>query len=392
MIEYKPVATGSTYNDGMDGVDDEDEPSHRAAAWTQRCQRSCLDYQSPSFHRVACVLCALVLLLSLNLVALSRLAVLVRELHTAPFRPRPLYASAHYSSTLNSSSNTTAALLPPPRFRVGVYTVGLGLSYFQLALDFVSSGQRYLCADRPDVLIEYFVFTNHEWKDAAGGVWQADMDRDVDSSNVHLLAQSKRGWPYDSDLRYEFMDNHTDAMAAEVEREGGAAFAQSPIAFTHYVWSDADNHFVAPVCEELLSELVATQHPHMFTYETRPYPYEDRPESKAYVPQSMQRLFPYYTAHLYSATAARFKHLISTLAANTRIDRHNDIQAKVDDESHLQAYLVEHIPTHVLSRAYAWPVALVDRSAEATHLLNPERLGGKKGLAMDGTLKQRTRE
>ena len=388
MIKYEPVAAANNEAEERDEAEDALQPAASSSTDASEAPQpsTCFDYRSASFYRVACVVGVLVVLLLVNLVAISRLALLVRQLHNAPSRPRPSYSSAYYPS--NTSSNSTV-LLPLPRFRVGVYTVGLGLSYFQLALDFVSSGQRYLCADRPDVLIEYFVFTNHEWKDAAGGVWQADMDRDVDSSNVHLLAQSKRGWPYDSDLRYEFMDNHTDAMAAEVEREGGAAFAQSPIAFTHYVWSDADNHFVAPVCEELLSELVATQHPHIFTGCDAPYPYEDRPESKAHVPRTMQRLFPYFTAHLYSGTATRFKHLVNTLAENTRIDRANNIQAKVDDESHLQAYLVEHIPTNVLSRAFAWPEDKDNMDDDARHMLDLVRLGGMRCLSAHSKLKKR---
>ena len=365
MIKFTPV---SAENNGVDDSDDDDDVPHNAAARGRTSSAlACLDYRSPAFHRVAAVAFVLVVLLVVNLVAISRLTHLVRQLHIAP---RPAHTSAAASSLQSVNGS-----LSVPRFRVGVYTIGLGVSYFQLALMLVESGQRHFCQDRPDVLVDYFVFTNRDWADA-------DVDTVVDTSSVQLVRQAKRGWPFDSDLRYEFIDNHTNEMSAE--------FASTPIPFTHYVWVDADNHFAAPVCSELLGALVATQHPHFLAYETRAWPYESSQKSRAYVPQSMQRLAPYYTAHLFAATAERFKHLVKTLAENTRIDRAANVQAVYDDESHLNAYLVnEHIPSAVLSRAYVWPEGKDDMDADAKHMLDLERLGGMRFLSAKSKLKRR---
>lgn len=382
MNGLKATVNSNTPYSRVVATEDEAVDSHVGHAYPEpaldRFSRSCFDWRSPSFHRVAIVACVLCLLLAVNTIAIGRLVALVQQQRASHTTPLSRPSSASYAAFNSSTSSST-----PPRFRIAVYTVGLGVSYFQLALDFVESAQRYLCTDRPDVTIDYFIFTNHDWKDAEGG-WLNWKERTaaVDSSNIHLIPQLRRGWPFDSDMRYEFMDNHTNDMAAEEVR----------LPYTNYVWSDSDNHFVAPICSELLGDLIATQHPHFFTGCGDPYPYETRPESAAYVPQSMQRLFPYYTAHLYAATASRFKHLISTLAAATRTDRAAGIQALVDDESHLQRYFVDHIPTAVLSRAFVWPEVIEKdgTSVDGEYVLDLERLGGMRCRSVQSRLKQRT--
>jgi histo-blood group ABO system transferase len=113
--------------------------------------------------------------------------------------------------------------------------------------------------------------------------------------------------------------------------------------------------FEGNVGEEILGELVATQHPGFYD---KPYSffsqsYEKRPQSTAYMPPGYGGK-NYYAGGFNGGRTARFLQMSEELKNNIDIDLKNGIIACWNDESHLNHYLSGNTPTIVLSPAYCY--------------------------------------
>ena len=170
MNMFKATADSNTPYSRVASTENDLVDAHSGHSYPEpvldRFSQSCFDWQSPSFHRVAIVACVLCLLLAVIVLAIGRLVHLVQQQRASQPHPLARPSVASYALTYCNGSSMSP---PLPRFRIGVYTIGLGVSYFQLALDFIESAQRFLCTDRTDIHIDYFIFTNHDRKDAEGG-------------------------------------------------------------------------------------------------------------------------------------------------------------------------------------------------------------------------------
>lgn len=112
---------------------------------------------------------------------------------------------------------------------------------------------------------------------------------------------------------------------------------------------DADMRFEAPVEDEIFSSLVATQHPGYVT--RKDLPYEDRPESAAYVRKGTV----YYAGGFVGGTRAAFLDLAHGIVNQIEQDDRNGITARWHDESHLNRQLALLPPTRTLSPSYCFP-------------------------------------
>jgi hypothetical protein len=209
--------------------------------------------------------------------------------------------------------------------RVAFYTVGLGSGYFRLAVDLLESASSNFCRNH-FVRVDYFVFS----------------DQPVPSnfsSNFHIIPTVKRGWPFDSQDRFKWMHVHASANPT----------------YDYIMWMDADQRFERPVCFDMMGELVAVAHPHYFDGAAAKYPYESRPESKAFIPFENGGVQNYFSAHFFGGVYHKMVTALRVMNEWMEDDLARSIQAKVDDESYLNAYFYHNFPTVVLSRIFVWP-------------------------------------
>lgn len=118
-------------------------------------------------------------------------------------------------------------------------------------------------------------------------------------------------------------------------------------------YSDADMRFEGYVGDEILGELVATQHPGFYgkPYEIFSQSFENRPESSAYMPPGAGR--EYYAGGFNGGS--RYLEMASVIRNWIDEDESKGIIAKWHDESYMNRYLAEYPPTVVLSPAYCFP-------------------------------------
>jgi len=135
--------------------------------------------------------------------------------------------------------------------------------------------------------------------------------------------------------------------------------------FDYLYYIDVDMLFVAPVGDEILSGLVATQHPGYAFAPPAPdperespffLPFERNPQSRAFIPSPR-----YYFAGGFQGGETA-KYLEAMWACRRAIDADFEINyiAMWHDESHWNRYLIDHPPTKILDPSYCYPDSLVD--------------------------------
>ncbi|TKS70001.1 Globoside alpha-1,3-N-acetylgalactosaminyltransferase 1 [Collichthys lucidus] len=82
------------------------------------------------------------------------------------------------------------------------------------------------------------------------------------------------------------------------------------------------------------------------------FPYERRPESKAYIPADEGDY--YYTAAVWGGYLEEMYKLVKYCYTQSEEDAKNNIEAVWQEESHLNRYLLYNKPTKVLSSEYLW--------------------------------------
>jgi histo-blood group ABO system transferase len=202
-----------------------------------------------------------------------------------------------------------------PRNKVGLCIMATG-RYDKFAQELIDSARPYFCT-RSEVT--YFVFTD-------GNITPAE--------DVVTCFQKRLGWPADTLKRFEVYAQNADLLSG-----------------MDYLFAvDADMRFVAAVGEEILSDLVGTQHP---GYVGRRGTYEKNPLSTACVPSYEGDI--YFAGGFYGGTREAFFKLVETLKERVSKDEESHFIAAWHDESHLNRYFIDHHPTLVLSPAYCYP-------------------------------------
>lgn len=202
-----------------------------------------------------------------------------------------------------------------PRYNIGLLIMATG-KYVQFIEPLITSARTYFCTNHN---VTYFVFTDGQIPE---------------QNDVVTMYQERLGWPYDTMMRCIVYNGHRD----ELEK-------------MDYLFAlDADMRFVDTVGYEILSNLVATQHP---GYVGRRGTYETRQQSTAYIPPHEGSC--YFAGGFYGGTSTEFLRMAQTMQENIYTDLKNGIVAIWHDESHLNRYFINHQPTLILSPSYCYP-------------------------------------
>jgi len=172
----------------------------------------------------------------------------------------------------------------------------------------------------PNKDVTYFVFTN--------------TDIDIKSKrNIKKIEVAHREWPWMTLGRYKIFTENSSYL--------------SDMNYLYYC--DADMRFENIVSDEILSDLVATQH-HGY-YMTRGTP-ETRPESLAcvYDNEDMQ----YFAGGFNGGTLESYLKMAKKLSDNIDTDYSKGIIAIWHDESHINRYFIDNKPTLILNPSYCY--------------------------------------
>ncbi|MCH9612147.1 MAG: O-antigen biosynthesis glycosyltransferase WbnI [Chlamydiia bacterium] len=198
---------------------------------------------------------------------------------------------------------------------VGLCIMATG-KYLEYAERCIDSARKHFC---PNSTVTFFLFTDGNPKAAK------------DVVKVH---QERLGWPKDTLLRFD------------VYLKNSHLFAKMDYIFA----TDADMLFVADVGEEILGEIVATQHP---GYMGQRGTYEENPLSTACVKKDEGEY--YFCGGFYGGSQEGFIQILSTTMDQINRDLEKNFIAVWHDESHLNRFFIDHKPSKVLSPSYCYP-------------------------------------
>ncbi len=198
---------------------------------------------------------------------------------------------------------------------VGLLVMATG-RYIHFVPPLIESSEKYFCNNHH---VTYFIFTDNPFPA---------------SDNVVVIYQGRLGWPFDTMMRFHAYYKQKDLLEKQ-----------------DYLFAcDADMLFVDSVGDEILSNLVSTQHPgfvgHRGSYETNPL-------SKACIYDNEGE--QYFAGGFYGGSSKEFLKVASTCAKNINDDLNKGFIAVWHDESHLNRYFVDHKPTKILTPSYCYP-------------------------------------
>ncbi|KAM4598214.1 globoside alpha-1,3-N-acetylgalactosaminyltransferase 1-like [Polymixia lowei] len=122
---------------------------------------------------------------------------------------------------------------------------------------------------------------------------------------------------------------------------------------TDYIFClDVDSKFHGRWGTESLEELVAVIHPGYYTSQRNEFPYERRPESRAYVAPGEGDF--YYCGGAFGGALQDIHKLAKTCRINYEADTAHSLEAAWQEESHLNRYMWINKPSKVLSPEYLW--------------------------------------
>lgn len=200
-------------------------------------------------------------------------------------------------------------------YNIAFCVVGTG-EYLPYAQALIDSARVHFCRGHKVV---FFLFT----------------DGDVQlSEDVHKVSVQKQGWPMDAPKKNHCYYSHKDLFKG-----------------MDYIFaSDADMIFVSSVGDEILSDLVAVQHPQ---YIGKRGAYEKNKKSRAFVDKEEGSI--YFSRNFYGGKRQEFLKLIEKMVAQIDADLKNGLLAKWKEERHINRYFIDHPPTLILSPSYCYP-------------------------------------
>lgn len=200
-------------------------------------------------------------------------------------------------------------------YNVGLLVVATG-KYIQFVPPLIESARKHFLKNHR---VTYFIFTDQPFNE---------------EGDVVVLDHQKKGWPYDTLLRCAGYDRHC------------SVFSDMDYLFA----CDADMLFVSDIGDEVLGDLVGTQHPGFFNKRGT---YENRSISTAFVSSCEGKY--YFAGGFYGGAKDVFLHLTSSMCRHIQQDVSRGIVAVWHDESHLNRCFVDTPPTVVLSPDYCFP-------------------------------------
>lgn len=190
--------------------------------------------------------------------------------------------------------------------------------YTQFLQRLITSADKHFLRDKN---VTYFIFTN-----------KSDVKLET-NRNVVIIPIEHKPWPFMTLYRYKIFTENRSYL--------------EDMGYLYYC--DADMLFVGDFGDEILGELVATQHPGYYGRRGTP---EHRPQSLAYVgpEENMQ----YFAGGFNGGSKNGYLNMAKEIDKNIDIDLNNDIIAIWHDESHMNRYLINNPPTVILSPSYCY--------------------------------------
>ena len=198
---------------------------------------------------------------------------------------------------------------------IGLLITATG-KYIQYVDPLIESAEKHFCKEHK---VTYFIFT----------------DSNLPSTeNTIYLPHNRLGWPFDTMMRFEAYLNERDLLEQQ----------------DYLFCCDADMLFVGEVGSEILSDLVATQHP---GFVSKRGSYETDPRSTACINDHEGEI--YFAGGFYGGNSTCVMDLCQTNVEHIHQDLSQGIIAVWHDESHLNRYFVDNLPTKILNPSYCYP-------------------------------------
>ena len=246
-----------------------------------------------------------------------------------PFFPADCLDIA-FDETDKSSSNKNEAII-----NVAIPVTATG-GHVAFVPDLIESAKQYLLSSVPLKKIynvTFLIFTDNEAyiTDHFGN----------DTRNIVFITQQSHGWRLDNLDRYSnYLEN------VELFKP-----------FDFVVSMQPQMRFIAPVGGEILGDLFAGLH-HAFYNISNPlkFPYERRRHLCASIPSG--RGLHYYQSSFFGGKTGHFLKLVCTIHKCLQRDYKSEGKKaieRIQDESYLNRFLLEHNPTTILNSGYGWP-------------------------------------
>ena len=174
----------------------------------------------------------------------------------------------------------------------------------------------------PGAEIDCLLFTDHEIEETS------------DNVRVHYIDHEP--WPMPTLKRYNYFVKEKDYI----------------LEHDYCFYLDADMRIDAPVGEEVLSDLVATQHGYQSMHPKEQMSYDRNPECLAYVAPGDE--VTYYAGGFNGGKTTKFMEMSEVIADRVNKDLEKDIIALWHDESHMNRYMIDNPPTLALNPEYCY--------------------------------------
>lgn len=205
--------------------------------------------------------------------------------------------------------------------RIGLAVVATG-KYQSLAVEMARSAREFFLRQHH---VRVLIGTDKHIDDLPDYIYQCFLDH--------------KGWPGATLHRHSFV------------LESAGLFEECRYDYVFMI--DADMRFVAPVGDEILSDLVGTIHPGFWNKPRSSFTYDRNPKSLAYIPDGCGER--YYAGGFQGGATETYLAACRHIARNVERDEANGITAVWHDESHWNRYLFENPPTLELDPGYCYP-------------------------------------
>ena len=163
-------------------------------------------------------------------------------------------------------------------------------------------------------------------------------EHDVETSdNVRVSKIEHEPWPVPTLMRYNYFMQEKDFISK----------------FDYCYYLDVDMAIVDKVGDEILGDLVGTQHPYQTFQPKEDRTYDRNPKCMAYIEPGTEG-DNYYAGGFNGGKTEHFLKMSEVLSTRVNHDKDNNVTALWFDESHLNRYLRDNPPTLTLTPSYCY--------------------------------------
>lgn len=199
---------------------------------------------------------------------------------------------------------------------IGLLCLATNEKYHKFIRPFFNSARRYFLQDH---YLRFFLFTDSK----------SNYGKDVTKIPIRYM-----GHPLETLMRYHYFTKRRDELSE----------------MDYLFYSDIDMLFCNDVGDEVLGDLVVTQHPGYINMKGT-YEYNDK--SLAYLDD--EKYNHYFCGGFNGGKTDKFLKMSQKIKENIDTDFSNGIVAIWHDESHLNRYMYDNKPSKILSPSYCYP-------------------------------------